>query len=168
MLHEYKGKKPVIGNNCFVAESAQLVGDLELGDGSSVWFNAVVRADIAEIRIGKNVSIQDNCVLHATPGVPFSIGDDVAVGHNATVHSATIGRNVIIGMGAVLLTGSKIGDNCIIGAGSVVPEGKEIPDNSVAMGVPAKVVKQAKEEHHERIRKNVEEYVRLNADYLKK
>ncbi|MBU0531904.1 gamma carbonic anhydrase family protein [Candidatus Micrarchaeota archaeon] len=167
MLHKYKDKYPRIGKNCFIASGAEIIGDVEMGDGSSIWFNAVVRADIAGIKIGERVSIQDNCVLHTTPGVTIEIGNDVAIGHNATIHSAKIGNNCIIGMGAVLLTNSKIGNNCIIGAGSVVTEGKEIPDNSIVMGIPAKVVKQVTDEHLERIRKNIEEYNKLTQDYLK-
>lgn len=167
MLRKYKDFSPEIGNNCFIAPSADVIGDVKIGDGSSVWFNAVVRADIAPIRIGKNVSIQDNCMLHVSKDASIEIKDDVAVGHSSTVHSASINSNTIIGMGATLLNNSRIGKNCIIGAGSLVTEGTDIPDNSVAMGIPAKVVKQVTDAHLERIRRNIQEYVELNADYLK-
>jgi len=163
---KYKDFTPEIGNRCFIAPSADVIGDVKIGDGSSVWFNAVVRADIAPIRIGKNVSIQDNCMLHVSQDIPVEIADDVAVGHSSTVHSASISTNTIIGMGATLLTNSRIGKNCIIGAGSVVTEGTEVPDNSVAMGIPAKVVKKVTDEHLERIKRNIQEYVELNRDYL--
>ncbi len=166
MNHSYKGTWPKIGKKCFIAASANLIGDVEIGDGSSVWFNATVRGDLNPIRIGKDVSIQDNCVLHTARSQPILIGDSVVVGHGAIVHGAKIAGNAIIGMGAVLLSGSSIGRDCIIGAGSVVTEGTAIPDGSIALGSPAKVVKPVTKEHIERIRANVQEYTELNGDYL--
>jgi len=166
MLHNYKGKNPKIAPGCFIAPSADIIGDVELGGGSSVWFNATIRADLNPVRIGKNVSIQDNCSVHVSREDPTEIADDVVVGHGAIVHGAKVGSNTIIGMGAILLNGSKVGKNCIIGAGSVVTEGTEIPDNSIALGTPCKAVKPATPEHIERIRKNVAEYAMLNRDYL--
>lgn len=165
-LHKYKTKSPKIASDCFVAPSAEIIGDVELGAGASVWFNATIRADLNPIRIGKNVSIQDNCTVHVSRDDRTEIADDVVVGHGAIVHGAKVGSNTIIGMGAILLNGSKVGKNCIIGAGSVLTEGTEIPDNSIALGTPCKVVKPATPEHIERIRKNVLEYEGLNRDYL--
>ena len=167
MLHEYRGKRPVIGKSCFIAPSADIIGDVELAEGSSVWFHATIRGDLDRISIGSKVSIQDNCVVHTAKGEPVEIGDSVVVGHGAIVHGARISGNSIIGMGAILLSGSRIGRNCIIGAGSVVTEGTSIPDNSIALGTPAKVVKQVSGEHIKRIESNVQEYVELNAHYLK-
>jgi carbonic anhydrase/acetyltransferase-like protein (isoleucine patch superfamily) len=166
MLHKYKSKFPEIAPGCFVAPSAEIIGDIKIGEGSSVWFNATIRADLNPIRIGKCVSIQDNCTVHVSRDDPTEIADDVVIGHGAIIHGARVGSKTIIGMGAILLNGSKIGRSCIIGAGSVVTEGAEIPDNSIAFGTPAKVVKFATPEHIERIRRNVEEYSRLNCDYL--
>jgi len=165
-LRKYKIKSPKIAMDCFIAPSAEIIGDIELGAGSSVWFNATMRADLNPIRIGKNVSIQDNCTVHVSRDDRTEIADDVVVGHGAIVHGAKVDSNTIIGMGAILLNGSRVGKNCIIGAGSVVTEGTEIPDNSIALGTPCKVVKPATPEHIERIRKNVAEYAVLNRDYL--
>jgi carbonic anhydrase/acetyltransferase-like protein (isoleucine patch superfamily) len=140
---------------------------VRVGEGSSVWFNATIRADLAPIRIGKNTSIQDGCVMHTDQETPVEIGDDVVVGHGALIHSARVGSNTIIGIGAILLDNSRIGRDCIIGAGSVVTEGTEIPDGSIAMGVPAKVVKQTTEEHKKRIKGNLDEYRMLNEEHQK-
>jgi len=166
MLHNYKGKNPKIAPDCFIAPGAEVIGDAVIGEGSSVWFNATIRADLNPVRIGKNVSIQDNCSVHVSRDDPTEISDDVVVGHGAIVHGAKVGSNTIIGMGAILLNGAKVGKNCIIGAGSVVTEGTEIPDNSIALGTPCKAVKPATPEHLIRIRKNVEEYTMLNREYL--
>ncbi len=168
MIYNYSGAKPKIGKGCFIAPSADVIGKVEVGDGSGVWFNAVARGDLNAIRIGKRTSIQDNCVLHTEQRISVDIGDDVVVGHRAIVHAAKIGDGTIIGMGAVVLSGASIGKNCIIGAGSVVTEGTAIPDGSIAMGTPAKVVKTVTKEHIERIRANVEEYCELNEGYLKR
>jgi len=166
MLHKYKNIIPKIGKECFVPPSAEIIGDVAIGEGSSVWFNATIRGDLNPVRIGKNVSIQDNCSVHVSRDDVTEIADNVVVGHGAIVHGAKVGSNTIIGMGAILLNGVKVGKNCIIGAGSVVTERTEIPDNSIAIGTPCKVVKPATPGHIERIKKNVQEYVRLNEDYL--
>ena len=168
MIYRYKEFSPKIADDCFIAPSSEIIGNVEIGAGSSVWFSASVRADINFVKIGKNVSIQDNCSVHCSAKDPVEIADDVVIGHNAIIHGTKIGSNTMIGMGAILLSGSKIGKNCIIGAGSVITEGKEIPDNSVAYGAPAKVVKEATPEHIERIKRNVDEYSKLNAQYMQK
>ncbi|MBI5228276.1 gamma carbonic anhydrase family protein [Candidatus Micrarchaeota archaeon] len=168
MIYRYKEFIPKLSKDCFVAPSADIIGNVFIESGSSVWFNATIRGDSNKIKIGKNVSIQDNCVVHTDSDHPTEISDDVVVGHKALVHGAKVGSNTIIGMGAILLSGSVVGSNCIIGAGSVVTEGTEIPDNSIAIGIPAKVVKQVSEQHIERIKKNVKEYAELNELYLNK
>jgi carbonic anhydrase/acetyltransferase-like protein (isoleucine patch superfamily) len=166
MIRPFKNKKPKFLGNNFIAPSAEVIGDVEIGNGSSIWFNATVRADIGKIKIGRNVSIQDNCVLHTQQDIPIVINDSVAVGHGAILHSCFIGKNCIIGMGSILLCESKIGKNCIIAAGSVVTEGTNIPDNSIVMGTPGRVVKQTTKDHLARIKRNIEEYIRLNKEYL--
>lgn len=166
MIYEFYGKKPKIAKNCFIAPSADIIGDVEISSGSSIWYNATIRADQGVIKIGKNVSIQDNCVVHTDPNISVEISDDVVIGHRAIIHSAKVGTNTIIGMGAILLNGVKIGENCIIGAGSVVTENTEIPANSIAFGSPAKVVKQVTPTHIDRIKKNTQDYVELNKKYL--
>lgn len=166
MRYSYKGFSPKIAEGCFIAPSAEIIGNVEIGAGSSIWFSASIRADLNYVKIGRNVSIQDNCSMHCSAKDPVEIADNVVIGHNAIIHGTSIGSNTIIGMGAILLNGSKVGKNCIIGAGSVVTEGKEIPDNSIAIGAPAKIVKEATPEHIERIKRNVHEYSRLNDSYL--
>lgn len=167
MIYGYMDFEPKIGKRCYIAPSADIIGKVEIGEGSSVWFNATVRGDLNSITIGQDVSIQDNCVLHTAKDEPVVIGDSVVVGHGAIVHGARIEGHCIIGMGAILLSGARIGKNCIIGAGCVVTEGATIPANSIAVGIPAKVVKEVSEEHIDRIRKNVQEYIELNRAYLK-
>ncbi len=137
-----------ISKKAFVHEKAFVHGDVEIADNSSVWPGAVIRADEGSIRIGRNSSIQDNCVLH---GHSLTIGDSVTVGHAAVLHGCKIGSNVLIGMGAIILDNAEIGDWCIIAAGSVVREGQKIPAGSLAAGVPAKVKRSLTEEDKGRI-----------------
>lgn len=150
-IYELDGKSPQLGDGAWVADSAEVIGDVELGPDASVWFGAVVRGDTERIRIGRNSNVQDLSVLHADPGKPLSIGDNVTIGHQVMLHGCTIGDNSLIGIQAVVLNDAKIGRNCIVGAGSVVTEGKEFPDNSVIMGAPAKVVRTLDEEAARRI-----------------
>ncbi len=128
-----------IHESVYLAEGVRIAGDVTIGENSSVWFNAVLRGDCAAIRIGRESNIQDNCVLHADPGVPCVIGDGVTVGHSAIVHGAEIGDNVVIGMHAVVMNRAKVGANSIIGVGAVVTEGVEIPPGSMVMGLPGKI-----------------------------
>lgn len=125
----------------FVAENASLTGDVTLGSGSSVWFGCVLRGDDAPIVVGERTNLQDLTMVHADPGVPLTIGDLVTVGHRAVLHGRRIGSRCLIGMGAILLAGSVIGEGSIVGAGALVPEGREIPPGSLAVGVPARVVR---------------------------
>ena len=140
-IYELDGKAPVLGQGAWVADSADVMGTVELAENASIWFGAVVRGDTEPIRVGRNSNIQDNSVLHTDRGQPLTIGDNVTVGHQVMLHGCTIGDNTLIGIQAVVLNGSKIGRNCIVGAGSVVTEGKEFPDNSLIIGAPAKVVR---------------------------
>lgn len=156
------------GKEVFVAPNATLIGRVNLGDESSVWFGAILRADNDDITIGARSNIQDGCILHVDPGVPVVIGEDVVVGHGAIVHGATVGDNTLIGMRATLLNHVKVGKCCIIGAHSLLTEGTEIPDYSVVMGIPGKVVKQLTPEQAEKIKKNAVNYVSLGKRYLKK
>jgi carbonic anhydrase/acetyltransferase-like protein (isoleucine patch superfamily) len=167
-LVSFGGKMPRIGKRAYVAENATLIGDVSLGEDSSVWYGAVLRGDMHYIKIGKNCSVQDNSVMHGTADrFPTVVGDNVSIGHNAIVHGCTIGNNCIIGMGAIILEGAEIGDWCIIGAGAVVPEGMVIGSNSVVFGMPAKVAKKVTAEHRSRITRNWKAYVRLKDRYLK-
>lgn len=141
MIQDFMGKTPDIEKASFVAENASVIGDVVLESGTSVWFSAVLRADVDKIVVGENSNVQDNCTVHCTEGYPVVIGKNVTVGHNAVVHGCTIGDNSLIGMNATVLDGAKIGKNCIVGAGALVTERKEFPDNSLIIGVPAKAVK---------------------------
>jgi carbonic anhydrase/acetyltransferase-like protein (isoleucine patch superfamily) len=127
---------------CYLAHNATVVGDVTIGDQSSVWFNVVVRGDVAPIRIGRRVNVQDAAIIHVDSGVPNEIEDDVSIGHRAIVHGNRVGRGSLIGMGAILLSGSVIGEECLIAAGAVVSPNASIPDRSVVMGVPGKIVRQ--------------------------
>lgn len=141
-LYEIDGKSPQIGAGAWIAESAAVIGEVELGENASVWWGAVVRGDCGEvIRIGRNSNVQDGSVLHADFGKPLTLGDNVTVGHMVVLHGCSIGDGTLIGIGAIVLNGAKIGRNCVVGAGALVTEGKEFPDNTVIMGTPAKVVR---------------------------
>lgn len=151
-------QKQNIAPTARVARGAVLAGDVTLGDESSVWYNAVVRADHAAIVIGARSNIQDCCVLHVDEGHPLQIGDGVTVGHGAVLHGCTVGDNSLIGMGAVVLNGAKIGRDCIVAAAALVPQGLEAPDGSLVMGVPAKVKRALTPEEIEGNRRAAAEY----------
>jgi carbonic anhydrase/acetyltransferase-like protein (isoleucine patch superfamily) len=140
MIRSLQGKTPRVHPDAFVSEAAYVVGDVEIGEGTSIWPHTVIRGDTGHIIIGKNVSIQDNCVVHSgqEPDTNVTIGDEVQIGHGAMVHARTIGNRVLIGMNATVLPGAEIGDNCIIAAGCVVPEMK-VPDGSFMVGIPGKI-----------------------------
>lgn len=153
-------QKQRIATTARIARGAVLVGDISLGEKSSVWYNAVARADNAPIQIGARSNIQDCCVLHVDEGHPIRIGDGVTVGHGAILHGCTIDDNSLVGMGAVVLNGAHIGKNCIIGASALVTQGMQIPDGSLVMGVPARVCRLLSEAEIESNRHAAEEYIR--------
>jgi carbonic anhydrase/acetyltransferase-like protein (isoleucine patch superfamily) len=140
-IYELDGKGPLMGEGAWVADSAQVIGPVELGAGASVWFGVLIRGDNDLIRIGRNSNIQDQACLHSDAGVPLTLGDNVTVGHQAMLHGCTIGDNTLIGIQAVVLNRARIGRNCIVGAGSIVTEGKEFPDYSLIVGAPARVMR---------------------------
>ena len=143
------------------------MGDVKLGDYSSIWFNAILRGDINRISVGHHSNIQDNCVVHTSKGFPVTLGSDVSVGHGAILHGCTIADQVLIGMGAILLNGARIGKGSVIGAGAVVREGAEIPEGSVVVGVPGKVIKQADAAQQQHILNNAASYVQLAEEYAR-
>jgi carbonic anhydrase/acetyltransferase-like protein (isoleucine patch superfamily) len=140
-LYEFDGVQPTLGHGAWVADSADVMGNVSLLAHASVWFGAVLRGDNEPIHVGINSNIQDMSMLHSDLGCPLTVGNNVTVGHQVTLHGCTIGDGSLIGMGAVVLNKAKIGRNCIVGAGSVVTEGKEFPDNSLIIGSPAKLVR---------------------------
>jgi len=163
----YKGISPRIGQGVFLAPNCVVVGDVTIGDYSSIWFGAVLRGDVEEIIVGKYTNIQDNVVVHGTKGkYNVVIGDCVTIGHNAIVHATKIGSHVIIGMGAILLDGSEVGDYCIIGAGAVVPPGMKVEPESLVLGVPGKVVRKITKEEKEMIDNNWKNYLEYAREYL--
>lgn len=145
--------------SAFIAANATVCGDVRIEAEASIWFGAVVRGDTESVRIGKRSNVQDLAVMHADAGFPCVLGDDVTVGHAAVVHGAVIGASAMVGIRAVVLNGARVGSGSIIGAGAVVTEGTEIPPNSLAVGVPAKVIRQTTEKDLERIRHAAAHYV---------
>lgn len=158
-IEEYLGKKPRISEKTYIHPTAYIIGDVEIGELSSLWPYAVVRADNDSVSIGKGSNIQENCSVHTDHGFKVEIGDYVSVGHNAIIHGAKVSSYVIVGMGSILLNGSKIGEYSIIGAGAVVTQHTEIPPYSLVLGVPAKVVRKLKEEEIKMIEENANEYI---------
>lgn len=136
-IYELEDKRPQCASGVWIAESAQVIGDIHLGNNVSVWFNAVIRADNESMHIGDNTNIQDAAVLHSDAGSPLIIGSNVTVGHQVMLHGCTVGDGSLIGIGAVVLNGAKIGKNCLVGAGALVTEGKDFPDGSLIVGSPA-------------------------------
>ena len=152
LIKEVKGKYPVFGTNVYLAENATVVGEVQMGDDCSVWFNTVIRGDVHYIKIGNKVNIQDGAVIHCTyQKAPTNVGNNVSIGHNALVHGCTIHDNVLVGMGAIVMDGVVVESNSIIAAGAVVLEGTHIESGSIYAGVPAKKVKELSEEQTERL-----------------
>ncbi len=157
---------PRVGQSSYVDASAQLVGDIVIGERSSVWLNVSARGDVNYIRIGDETSIQDNTVLHVERDIyPLIIGNRVTVGHSAVLHGCEIGDGALIGIGAIVLNGAKIGAGAVVAAGSLVPERMEVPPNMLVMGAPAKVRREVTPEEQVRFRKNCENYIWLTAIY---
>lgn len=157
-LYALDGVTPQISEDSWVAPDANLIGDVVLEAGASVWFGATLRGDNEVIRVGAGSNIQENSVLHTDMGYPLTIGAGCTIGHKAMLHGCTIGENSLIGMGATVLNGAKIGKNCLIGANALITEGKEIPDGSLVMGAPGKVVRQLDDAAIEGLRKSAEGY----------
>jgi carbonic anhydrase/acetyltransferase-like protein (isoleucine patch superfamily) len=156
---------PLVAPSAWIAPGAYVIGDVSLGDQSSVWYGAVLRGDTEPISIGNRTNIQDGCILHADPGYPAIVGEGCVVGHNAVVHGCQVGDNCLIGMGATILNGSKIGDGSIVAAGAVVPEGREFPPQSLVVGVPAKRAGDVTDEQAADIERGASEYVERAASH---
>jgi len=166
MEQTFRGMTPQIAPGVMIASGAQIIGDVELGENVSVWYNAVLRGDMAKITVGKNSNVQDNSTLHCEIGMVLVVGENVTIGHNAILHSCTVGDGSLIGMGAVLLNESNVGKNCLIAAGSLLTPRTVIPDNSMVMGSPAKVKRELTVEEIEDIQSNATEYVSLAKEYM--
>ena len=174
MIYEYKGLKPKIGKNVFVAKSADLIGDLTVGDDCSIWFGSVIRADVHYIKIGDRVSIQDLSMVHVThykngdksTGNPTIIEDDVTIGHRVMLHGCTIKKACLIGMSATILDGAVIGEESIVGANSLITKNKIFPPRSLIMGSPAKVIRELNDKEVKELYESAKRYVIFKDNYL--
>ena len=166
MILSYRGVYPRIDESVYIVEGARIVGDVEIGAWSSVWFNTVIRGDVNYIRIGRRTNIQDNCTLHVTKDIyPLILEDEITVGHNVVLHGCTIRSRCLIGMGAILLDDVEIGPDSIVGAGSVVTEGTKVPPRSLVLGTPARVKRPLRDDEVERIKRSAANYVQYVKNY---
>lgn len=162
----FRGIWPRIASGVYLAPGSVVIGDVEIGSNSSIWFNAVLRGDVAPIRVGERSNVQDNAVLHLDAGTPCIVGDDVTIGHSAIVHGTTVGDGVTIGMGAVVLSRSTIGQEAIVAASALVPEDAVVPAGALVMGVPAREKRRLTPEERQASRENAARYVRNATLYL--
>lgn len=169
MSHNFvraRGVSPVVAEDVFIADNARIISDVEVGSGSSIWYNVVIRGDVMPIRIGKEVNIQDGTVIHGTYGKwGTTLHDRVTIGHLAMLHGCEIGRGTLIGMGSIVMDGVKIGEHCLVGAGSLVTEGTEIPPRSLVVGRPAKVKRPLTDEEVEALEKSADNYLLYKSWY---
>jgi carbonic anhydrase/acetyltransferase-like protein (isoleucine patch superfamily) len=168
MIRGYQGRLPQLPQSCYIDSSAQVIGDVTLGEHSSVWMNAVLRGDVNSIRVGANSNVQDCAVLHGQRNLfPVIVGDWVTIGHNATVHGCIVEDEVLIGIGSTVLNGSRIGTGSIIAAGAVVPEGTIVPPRTLWAGVPAKLRRSLDDKDHALIREYAQNYLDYTEIYLR-
>lgn len=155
-----RGISPVVAEDVFIADNARIISDVEIGPGSSVWYNVVIRGDVMPIRIGKEVNVQDGSVIHGTYGKwGTTLHDRVTIGHLVMLHGCEIGRGTLVGMGSIVMDGVKVGEHCLIGAGSLVTEGTQIPPRSLVVGRPAKVKRPLTDEEVEALEKSADNYL---------
>ena len=166
MIRPYRGVVPRIAQSAYIDSSAQVIGDVAIGERSSVWLNVSIRGDVNYIRIGDESNIQDNSVLHVDRDLyPCIIGNRVTVGHRVVLHGCEIADEALIGIGAVVLNGAKIGEGAVIAAGALVPEGMEVAPNTLVMGTPAKIRREVTQDEQKRFRENCRNYVKISAIY---
>lgn len=165
MLIEYLGRRPNLNSSVFVAEGAKVIGEVTVGKDSTIWYNAVLRGDLAPIIIGDRCNIQDGVIGHVNTDQPLIVQSEVSVGHGAIIHGATIGQGTLIGMGAIVLNGAEIGEYALVGAGSLVTENTKIPPYTLALGTPAKVVRELTEDDLLRMKRTMESYVVKGKEY---
>jgi len=167
MIYVFKDKTPDVDKAAFIADSADIIGEVKLGEDSTVWFNAVIRGDIAPVVVGKGTNIQEGALLHVNHDAPCIVGDGVTIGHGAIVHGTKIGDRCLIGMGAIVLNNSEIGEDSVVGAGALVTEGKIFPPKSLIVGSPAKRIREITDADMERIKKGVQTYIELGKELAK-
>lgn len=165
MLYPFAGEEPKIAEDVFLAPGCKIIGEVKIKEGASVWYNAVIRGDLAKIEIGQQSNIQENSSLHVDHDQELIIGDKVTIGHGAVIHSCAIKDNCLIGMGATILNGAVIGENSIIGANALITEGKKIPPGSLVIGVPGKVIKQLNNKQIKQLSQHAEDYAKLASKY---
>jgi carbonic anhydrase/acetyltransferase-like protein (isoleucine patch superfamily) len=165
MLYDYKGIKPLLHETVFVADGVRIIGEVRIEQECSIWYNAVLRGDLAPIRIGRRTNIQDGTIGHVNVNQPLLIGEDVSVGHGAIIHGCTIGRGALIGMGAIILNGANIGEYALIGAGSIVTENKIISPYTLSVGSPARVVRELTDADLNRMKITTDSYVVKGKEY---
>jgi carbonic anhydrase/acetyltransferase-like protein (isoleucine patch superfamily) len=166
MNKTFESISPQIDKSVYISENSTIIGNTSIDEFSNIWFNVVIRGDVNKITIGKYTNIQDLTMLHVSDSHKLTVGDYVTVGHRAIIHGSTIGNNVLIGMGSIILDGSIIGDNTIVGAGSLVPQNKIYPSNSLIMGTPAKVVRELTIEEIQSIKNSAINYTNLSRKYM--
>ena len=164
-LYQYKDKTPSIHPSAYIADYSVISGDVTIGEHSSIWFNTVIRGDVAPVIIGTKVNVQDNSVLHQSPNNPLILEDDVTIGHQCILHSCHVKKKALVGMGSIILDGAEIGEGAFIGAGSLVPQGKKIPPNTLAFGRPAKVIRPLTEEDKKDMDRIYKEYAEKGQYY---
>ena len=165
MIRGYKGVRPTLGARAFVDVSAQVIGDVELGDDASVWMNAVIRGDVNRIQIGARANVQDSSVLHVTSRHPTVVGEEATIAHSVNLHGCTVEPRCLVGIGALVLNGAVVGEESIVAAGALVPEGMQVPARSLVMGVPARVRRPVTEEERAGLRASAENYVGYKDTY---
>jgi carbonic anhydrase/acetyltransferase-like protein (isoleucine patch superfamily) len=166
MILPFRGTWPMIHETAWVAPSADVIGDVQIGADSSVWFQCVIRGDVHSIRVGERTNIQDHSMLHVTRvKSPLSVGDDVTVGHRVTLHGCRIGNRVLVGMGAIVMDDAEIGDDCIVGAGALVTKGTKVPPGSMIFGAPARVVRPLTDEERAFVCASAENYIEDKKNY---
>lgn len=166
MIIKYNRIVPTIGKNVFIAPTAVVIGDVTIGDNASIWFNTVLRGDMAPITIGANANVQDNCTVHTDFGKPAVIGDNVTVGHNAVVHGCTIEAGSLVGIGAIVLNDAHVMEQTVVAAGAVVREGERVGPRQLVAGTPATVKKNLADLPMDRFERSVKQYLKLSATYL--
>lgn len=166
LLKTFRGKLPAVSKDAYVADNVVLTGDIEIAEDANIWFGVVMRGDVNSIRIGKGTNVQDLTMVHADSNCPTELGDHVTIGHTCIIHGCIIHDNVLVGMGSTVMNGAVIGKNSMIGAGSLVTEGKQIPEGVLAMGRPAKVIRELTQEEIASLQKAVQGYVATSKVYL--
>lgn len=167
MIYQLGELSPKVSKNNFIAPNASVIGNVVLEDNASIWFNVVIRADLAQVKIGKNSNIQDGCILHVDEGFPILVAENVTIGHKVMLHGCSIGEGSLIGINAVVLNGAKVGKNCLVGANALVTENMVIPDGSLVLGSPAKIIKQLDDKTKKMITEGAAHYVQSNHKYTK-